>query len=68
MLYCVIGAAFRAVLSVVHAVLVETDVNILLIFTEIVIPEYFITLLMSPLMYLPVRAAVRPFHKKIEME
>lgn len=68
MLYCIIGAAFRSVLSIVHAVLVESDVNILLIFTEIVIPEYFITLLMSPIMYFAVRAAVRPFHKKIEME
>ena len=68
LLYCVIGAAFRAMLSVVHAVLVESDVNLLLIFTEIVIPEYFITVLLSPLMYLIVRAVVRPFHKKIEME
>ncbi len=68
MLYCIIGAAFRSMLSVVHAVLIESDVNVLLIFTEIAIPEYFITVLLSPLMYLPVRAAVRPFHKKIEME
>lgn len=68
LLYCLIGTALRAVLSLVHAILVENDVNILLIFTEIVIPEYFITVLLSPLMYLPVRAAVRPFHKKIEME
>ena len=68
LLYCIIGAAFRSVMSVVHAVFVESDVNVLLIFTEIVIPEYFITLLLSPIMYLPIRAAVRPFHKKIEME
>lgn len=68
LLYCIIGAAFRSVLSIVHAVLVESDVNILLIFTEIVIPEYFITLILSPMMYLPIRAVVRPFHKKIEME
>ena len=68
LLYCIIGAAFRSVFSIVHAVLVESDVNILLIFTEIVIPEYFITLLLSPIMYLPVRATVCPFHKKIEME
>ena len=68
LLYCIIGAALRSMLSVLHAMIVETDVNILLIFTEIVIPEYFITLLMSPIMYLPVRAALRPFHKKIEME
>ena len=68
LLYCVIGVVFRSMLSVVHEVLIESDVNILLIFTEIVIPEYFITLLMSPIMYFAVRAAVRPFHKKIEME
>ena len=68
LLYCVIGAAFRAMLSVIHAVLVENDVNVLLIFTEIVIPEYFITIILSPLMYLPIKAVVRPFHKKIEME
>lgn len=67
-LYCLIGAALRALLSLVHAILVENDVNVLLIFTEIVIPEYFLTVLLSPLMYLPVRAVIRPFHKKIEME
>lgn len=68
LLYCIIGAAFRAMLSVIHAVLIENDVNVLLIFTEIVIPEYFITLLLSPFMYMPIKAVVRPFHKKIEME
>ena len=68
LLYCIIGVAFRSAMSVIHAVLIESDVNILLIFTEIVIPEYFINVLLSPLMYLPVRAVVRPFHKKIEME
>ena len=68
LLYCLIGAAFRSALSLVHAVLLESDVNILLIFTEIAIPEYFVTVLLSPLMYLPVRAVVRPFRKKAEME
>ena len=67
-LYCLMGAVLRAALSVIHAVLVEIDVNLLLIFTEIVIPEFLVTVLFAPIMYLPVKATVRPFHKKIEME
>lgn len=68
MLYILIGTALRAGLSVIHAMLSETDINLYLIFTEIVIPEYFLTLLCSIPMYFLVRVTVRPFHKKIEME
>ena len=68
MLYILIGTALRSALSVVHSMLTETDVNLYLIFKDIVIPEYFITLICSIPMYFLVRATVRPFHKKIEME
>ncbi len=69
LLYILIGAALRSALSLVHGIFSETDVNIIyLIFTEIIIPEYFVTLVCSIPMYFIVRAAVRPFHKKIEME
>ena len=68
MLYILIGTALRAGLSVIHAMLSETDINLYLIVTEIVIPEYFLTLLCSIPMYFLVRVTVRPFHKKIEME
>jgi rod shape-determining protein MreD len=68
MLYVLIGTSFRALLSVIHSIFSETDINIYLIFTEIVIPEYYLTLLCSVLMYFLIRMTVRPFHKKIEME
>ena len=68
MLYILIGAGFRGLLSIVHSIFSETDVNLFLIFTEIVIPEYFLTLLCSVPMYFLIRITVRPFHKKIEME
>lgn len=68
LLYILIGTTLRSALSVVHSMLTETDINLYLIFKDIVIPEYFITLLCSIPMYFLVRAAVRPFHKKIEME
>lgn len=68
LLYVLIGTALRVFLSIVHAMLSEADVNLYLIFTEIVIPEYFLTLLCSVPMYFLIRMTVRPFHKKIEME
>ncbi|MBQ4140333.1 MAG: hypothetical protein IJD70_03250 [Clostridia bacterium] len=68
MLYILIGAAFRSSLSIIHSMFAENDINLYLIFTEIVIPEYFLTLLCSIPMYFIVRMTVRPFHKKIEME
>lgn len=68
MLYMIIGATVRGGLSMIHAIFTESDVNLYLIFTEIVIPEYFVTLICSVPMYFAVRAIVRPFHKKIEMD
>lgn len=68
LLYILIGTALRSALSLLHLMITEVDINLYLIFTEIIIPEYFITLVCSVLMFLPVRAASRPFHKKIEME
>ena len=68
LLYMLIGLSLRALLSIVHSMLSELDVNLYLIFTEIVIPEYFLTLLCSAPMYFLIRMTVRPFHKKIEME
>lgn len=67
-LYSLIGASLRASLSLLHAMLFETDINVYLIFTEIVVPEYFATLICALPMYFLIRAAVRPFHKKLEME
>ncbi|MBO5702562.1 MAG: hypothetical protein J6S71_08990 [Clostridia bacterium] len=68
LLYMLIGAGLRGLLSVIHSMFSEVDVNLFLIFTEIVIPEYFLTLLCSVPMYFLIRMTVRPFHKKIEME
>jgi len=68
LLYILIGTAMRGALSLFHLMLTEVDVNIYLMFTEVIIPEYFITLICAVPMYFPVRAASRPFHKKIEME
>ena len=68
LLYILIGTALRGALSLFHLMLTEVDVNIYLMFTEVIIPEYFITLICAVPMYFPVRAASRPFHKKIEME
>ncbi len=68
LLYIIVGAALRSGLSLIHAMLFETDVNLYLIFTNVVIPEYFITLICSVPMYFAVRMTVRPFHKMIEME
>ena len=68
LLYIIIAASLRGALSLIHGVFTETDINIYLIFTEIIIPEYFLTLICSVPMYFLVRATVRPFHKKMEME
>jgi cell shape-determining protein MreD len=68
LLYMFIGAGLRGLLSVIHSMFLETDINLFLIFTEIVIPEYFLTLICSVPMYFLLRMTVRPFRKKIEME
>lgn len=68
LLYVLIGSALRSALSLVHEMLLETDVNLYLICTKVVIPEFFITLVCAIPMYFAVRMIVRPFHKKIEME
>ncbi len=68
MLYILIGAVLRACLSFIHIMMFETDINLYLIASEVVIPEYFMTLVCSVPMYFIVRMTVRPFHKKIEME
>lgn len=68
LLYMLIGSGLRGLLSMIHSMFSETDVNLFLIFTEIVIPEYFLTLICSVPMYFLIRMTVRPFRKKIEME
>ena len=68
MLYMLIGATLRGALSFIHAIFAESDINIYLIFTEVIITEYFVTLICAVPMYFAVRAVVRPFHKKIEMD
>lgn len=68
MLYVLIAAVLRGGLSLLHSMLTETDINIYPIFADVVIPEYFITLICSVPMYFIVRVTVRPFRKKIEME
>ncbi len=67
-LYALVAAALRAALSIIHAMMFETDINLYLIVTKVAVPEYFMTLICSLPMYPIVRATVRPFHKKIEME
>ncbi len=68
LLYVLIAAALRSGLSLIHAIFTETDINLYLICTEIVVPEYLMTLVSSVPMYFIVRMTVRPFHKKMEME
>ena len=66
--YMLIAVSAREVLSLIHIFVTESDLNLLLAFTEIILPEFVITLIFSIPLYFISRVCARPFHKKIEMD
>lgn len=66
--YMLIAATLRGMLSLVHTVLSESDINLFLIFRDIIIPEFVMTVIFSLPIFFIARLCARPFHKKIEMD
>ncbi len=68
LVYMLIASTLRGMLSLVHTVISESDINLFLIFRDIIVPEFTMTVIFALPIFFIVRLCARPFHKKIEMD
>lgn len=66
--YMLLASGARGVWSLLHLAATEARFDLPTVFSRIIIPEFFMTLIFSIPIYFLCRLCARPFHRKREME
>ncbi len=66
--YMLIASFARGVWTLLYLAATETGFNFVTVFSRIIIPEFFMTVLFSLPMYFLCRICARPFHRRSELE
>lgn len=68
LVYMLIAANVRLVYSFAYLMITEADLNLFTALTNILIPEFFMTMIFSIPIFFFSRICARPFHKRIDMD